>query len=139
MAKSSVAQRESAGVVVPVIGLHQHAPGGTGPCAGHACAPGTGAGMVRTAGAHYPTGISPSDHGRRPERTLSLAAEPPPIAAVACSHHDRRDVRWETGRSRPALSHMPQVQTIGTPDAGTSHVRFERGSVETGRIAAPRH
>ena len=31
-------------------------------------------------------------------------------------------------------------KTIGKPDAGKSHVRFERGSVETGRVhAVPRH
>ena len=141
MAKSSVAQRESEGVVVPSMGVHQNAPGGKGPCFGHARATGTGAGMVRTAGPNHPTGIAPSDNVRRLERTLCVAAE-------RQSRHRRHrlfqsprgDALWESWRFGVSPSCMPYAKTIGKPDAGKSHVRFERGSVETGRLCAvPRH
>ena len=48
-------------------------------------------------------------------------------------HRLRGTVRYPN----PSLLHE---KTIAKPDAGKSHVRFERGSVETGRLrAAPRH
>src|SRR5579859_928192 len=56
MAKSSVVQRESEGVVVPLMGVQDNAPGGKGPCFGRAGPDGTGAGMLRTTGANHPTG-----------------------------------------------------------------------------------
>jgi hypothetical protein len=140
MATSSVAQRESEGVVVPSMGVHQHVPGGQGPCVGQAGATGTGAGMVRTAGPNHPTGIAPSDNLPRLEGTRCVAAERPSRHRGHRLFHRRRgDALWESWRFGVSPSGMPYAKTIGKPDAGTSHVRFERGSVETGRIAVPRH
>ncbi len=48
-------------------------------------------------------------------------------------HRLRGTVRYPTSR-------LLHEKAIAKPDAGKSHVRFERGSVETGRLhAAPRH
>ena len=140
MAKSSVAQRESEGVVVPTMGVQHNAPGGKGPCFGRARATGTGAGMVRSTGPNHPTGPWPSENVRRRERTLSVAAERSSrrrrrVSNVIRSGDALRKTRWPF----VARSRMPYGKTIGKPDAGKSHVRFERGSVETGRIAVPRH
>jgi hypothetical protein len=140
MVKSSGAQRESEGVVVLAMGVQQNAPGGKGPCFDRAGAKGTGQGMVRTTGPNHPTGITPSDNVRRPEHRLCVAAE------RQSGHRGHRlfqshrgDARWESWRIGASPSCMPSAKIIGKPDAGKSHVRFERGSVETDRIAAPRH
>ncbi len=141
MAKSSVAQRESEGVVVPSMGVQQNAPGGKGPCFGRARAEGTGQGMIRSTGSNHPAGRSSSAQVRRLERTLSVAAKRPSrrsrrVSNVIRSGDALRETRW----SVVACSRMPHGKTIGKPDAGKSHVRFERGSVETGRLrATPRH
>jgi hypothetical protein len=141
MATSSVAQRESAGVVGPSMGVQPNAPGGQGPRVGQAGAPGPGAGMVRTAGPHHPTaGIAPSENVRRLEGTRGVAAERPSRhRGHRLVHRRRGDALWASWRFGVSPSGMPYAKTIGTPDAGTSQLRFERGSVETGRIAVPRH
>jgi hypothetical protein len=138
-AKSSVVQRESEGVVVLLMGVHQNAPGGKGPCFGHAGATGTGAGMVRTAGPNHPGGRQSIDNVRRPERTLCVAAERHPVGRRLATDPRTGDaLRW--ARADPSRRPcMRNAKAIGKPDAGKSHVRFERGSVETGRIAIPRH
>ncbi len=59
MVKSSGAQRESEGVVVPLMGVQHNAPGGKGPCFGRARDGGTRKGMVRTTGPNFPDGHSP--------------------------------------------------------------------------------
>jgi len=78
MAKSSGAQRESEGVVVPTMGRQQNLSGGKGPHFGHARANGTGAGMVRSSGPNHPAGIAPSDNVRRLQRALFVAAKRQP-------------------------------------------------------------
>ncbi len=140
MAKSSGAQRESEGVVVPLMGVQQNAPGGKGPCFGRASAEGTGQGMIRPTGSNHPAGRSSGEQVRRLERTLSVAAKRPSrhfrgVSNVIRSGDPLRGTRWPF----VAWSRMPHGKTIVKPDAGKSHVRFERGSVETGRIAVPRH
>ena len=141
MAKSSGAQRESEGVVVPLMGVQQNAPGGKGPCFGRACPEGTGQGMLRSTGANHPAGRSSSAQGRRLERTLSVAAKrlsrrSRRVSNVTRSTATLRETRWSVA-GWPRMLHG---KTIGKPDAGKSHVRFERGSVETGRLrATPRH
>src|SRR5262249_35274629 len=70
-AKSSGAQRESEGVVVPPMGVKKNAPGGKGPCFGHAGDEGKREGMAGTARSNHPEGPEPLDTtsctgGRRP-------------------------------------------------------------------------
>jgi RNA-directed DNA polymerase len=59
MVKSTGAQRESDGVVVPVIGVHQNAPGGKGPDFGHARGVGKHRGMTGAARSNHPDGQPP--------------------------------------------------------------------------------
>ena len=140
MVKSSGAQRESEGVVVLLMGVHQNAPGGKGPCFGRASTEGTGQGMLRSTGANHPAGRSSRAQVRRLEGPLSVAAECWPSRLRRVSYVTRNgDALRETRWSFVGPSRMPYGKTIGKPDAGKSHVRFERGSVETGRIAIPRH
>jgi RNA-directed DNA polymerase len=58
MVKASGVQRESDGVVVPVIGVQQNAPGGKGPDFDHACGEGKYQGMTGTARSNHPGGQS---------------------------------------------------------------------------------
>lgn len=59
MVKSEGAQRESDGVVVPVIGVEHNAPGGKGPDFGHADRVGKREGMAGMSRTNYPGGPSP--------------------------------------------------------------------------------
>jgi RNA-directed DNA polymerase len=57
--KSPGGQRESEGVVVPVIGVQQNAPGGKGPHFDHACGEGKREGMAGVARPNNPGGCCP--------------------------------------------------------------------------------
>ena len=59
MVKSSGGQRESEGVVVPVIGVQHNAPGGKGPDFDRACGEGKRQGMTGTARSNNPGRPSP--------------------------------------------------------------------------------
>ena len=59
MVKSSGGQRESEGVVVPVIGVQHNAPGGKGPHFDHAGGEGKREGMAGTARSNSPGGPQP--------------------------------------------------------------------------------
>ena len=59
MVKSSGGQRESDGVVVPLIGVEHNAPGGKGPDFGHASEGGKRRGMAGTARSNNPHGPQP--------------------------------------------------------------------------------
>ena len=59
MVKSSGVQRESEGVVVPVIGVQHNAPGGKGPCFGHAGGEGKRQGMTGLVPSSDPGGLGP--------------------------------------------------------------------------------
>jgi len=60
MVKSGGGQRESEGVVVPVIGVQHNAPGGKGPHFDHAGGEGKREGMAGSARSSYPGGLSPA-------------------------------------------------------------------------------
>jgi RNA-directed DNA polymerase len=59
MVKSSGGQRESDGVVVPLIGVQHNAPGGKGPNFDHAGNAGKREGMTGSARSNHPDGLSP--------------------------------------------------------------------------------
>jgi RNA-directed DNA polymerase len=95
--KSSGAQRESEGAVVPSMAVKKNAAGGKGSCSGHAGGRGKDEGMVRTAGPNHPDRQPPIDKVRRLQRKLYGAAK---------QHRERRfhalydrihrgDVLWE--------------------------------------------
>lgn len=83
MVKSGGGQRESEGVVVPVIGVQHNAPGGKDPCFEHAGREGKRQGMTGTARSNNPGRPSPVDLNRLPpvrgarklQRTLWAAAK----------------------------------------------------------------
>ncbi len=60
MVKSLGGQRESEGVVVPVIGVQHNAPGGKGPRFDHAVGEGKREGMAGSARSNYPGGPQPA-------------------------------------------------------------------------------
>lgn len=64
MVKSSGGQRESEGVVVPLIGVQQNASGGKDPHFDHAWGEGKRQGMTGTARSNHPDGPWPVDPGR---------------------------------------------------------------------------
>jgi hypothetical protein len=76
MVKSEGGQRESDGVVVPVIGVQHDAPGGRDPDFDHARGGGKRKGMTGTARSSYPGGTAPIDNVRRLQRKLWAAAKP---------------------------------------------------------------
>jgi RNA-directed DNA polymerase len=67
MVKPPGVQRESEGVVVPLIGVQHNAPGGKGPCFGDAGGTGMREGMAQGSGSNYP---DPS------QRVVALAGGP---------------------------------------------------------------
>ena len=75
MVKSEGEQRESDGVVVPVIGVEHNAPGGKGPDFGHAGGGGKRKGMTGTARSNHPNGHRPTGNVRELQRKLWAAAK----------------------------------------------------------------
>jgi len=95
-AKSSGAQRESEGAIVPAMGVKKNAPGGKGPCFDHAGDEGKHEGMAGTARSKHPEGREPLDKVRRLQRKLWAAAKQQPgrrFHALYDRIH-RSDVLW---------------------------------------------
>ena len=135
-AKSSGAQRESEGAIVPSRVVHENAAGGKGPCFGDASTGGKSEGMVRTAESKHPEGRQPIDQVRRLQRKLYVAAKRDGKRRFHALYDPSRrgDVLREAWE-RVALAqpvHAACVNTIGKPCAGKPHARFERRGVETG-------
>lgn len=113
MVKSSGGQRESEGVVVPVIGVQDNAPGGKGPHFDHACKAGKRKGMAGSARFNYPgrsqpavpEGVPPpvfdgrasSGNVRRLQRGLWTAAKQSEVRRFHALYDrvHRGDVLWE--------------------------------------------
>ncbi len=68
-------QRESDGVVVPLIGVQHNAPGGKGPDFDHVCGGGKRKGMTGTARSNNPNGRAPTGNVRELQRKLWAAAK----------------------------------------------------------------
>jgi RNA-directed DNA polymerase len=107
MVKASGGQRESDGVVVPVIGVEHNAPGGKGPDFDHAGEEGKRQGMTGSARSNYPGGSQPAVAGerlvpspakvRKLQRTLWAAAKQSSGRRfhVLFDRVHRGDVLWE--------------------------------------------
>jgi len=97
MVKSSGAQRESEGAVVPAIGVHENAPGGKGPRFGHARGGGKRKGMAGTARPNSPDRLPPIDNVRRLQRKLWVAAKRHPGRRFHALYDRiyRGDVLWQ--------------------------------------------
>jgi len=111
MVKSSGAQRESEGVVVPRIGVQQNAPGGKGPHFDHAWEEGKRQGMTGTARSNHPGRPQPVDPDRlrllpsvgkvrELQRKLWTAAKQSPERRFHALYDriHRGDVLWEAWR-----------------------------------------
>ncbi len=81
MVKSGGAQRQSDGVVVLRMGVHENAPGGKGPDFGHAGEGGKREGMPGTARANDLHRLPPVDKVRKLQRQLWMAAKRSPERA----------------------------------------------------------
>jgi RNA-directed DNA polymerase len=77
-AKSSAAQRESEGTVVPKIVATKNATGGKGPCGGHVGVGSKREGMAGKTGPNHPGGRKPDDKVRQLQRRLWAAAKRQP-------------------------------------------------------------
>jgi RNA-directed DNA polymerase len=77
-AKSAVAQRESEGIVVPVMAATNNAVGGKGPCGGQVGGGGKRKGMAGKTGPNSPGGRPPADNVRGLQRRLWAAAKRAP-------------------------------------------------------------
>lgn len=97
-AKSSAAQRESEGIIVPMRTVANKAVGGKGPCGDQVREAGTGKGMLgRKTPANTPSGQQTKDNARRLQRRLCLAAKQTPgrrFHALYDRIH-RDDILWE--------------------------------------------
>jgi RNA-directed DNA polymerase len=91
MAKSSTAQRESEGLVVPMMVATNNATGGKGPCFGHARSEGKREGMAAKSGPNYPDARMCDVQVREPQRELWVWAksnEPPRAAVIKAVRRD---------------------------------------------------
>jgi RNA-directed DNA polymerase len=104
MVKSGGGQRESEGVVVPLIGVQQNAPGGKGPHFDHAGGEGKREGMAGTARSNNPGGSPPAAlpwesavKVRQLQRKLWAAAKQSPERRFHALYDRicRGDVLWE--------------------------------------------
>ena len=110
MAKANGVQRESEGVVVPLMGVKQNAPGGKGLCFGHAVRRGKREGMVRASGPNFPSGSH---------------------STAKCENSESGSMRTPSVLEERRMCMQP-MKTIGKPCAGKPQARFERGAQETG-------
>ena len=99
-AKSGRAQRESEGIVVPVIAVKNNAAGGKGPLGGSVVEAGTGEGMAAASGPNDPGGLMPHAKVRHLQRRLWAAAKRSPGRRFHAlyDHIHRSDVLWEAWR-----------------------------------------
>ncbi len=133
MVKAPGGQRESEGVVVPVIGVQHNAPGGKGPHFDHAGGEGKREGMAGTARSNHPGGSSPAVlpwestvKVRRLQRRLWAAAKQSPERRFHALYDRicRSDVLWEAwervranrgaaGVDRVTLGYVQDVYGVG--------------------------
>ena len=138
MVKSSGGQRESDGVVVPVIGVQQNAPGGKGPDFGHVSGGGKREGMAGTArsnnpGGHGPvalTGWSPVGEVRELQRKLWAAAKQSEGRRFHALYDRicRGDVLWEAWervRANRGAAGVDRVTLAAVEDYGVDRMLRE--------------
>ncbi len=123
-AKSSAAQRESEGLVVPSRVAQNNATGGKGPCFGHARSEGKREGMAAQSGPNNPGARTCDEEVRQPQRGLWAGAERRLPQWPFTNEHARSDARGcvtsLSGRAvvhapsrRPSVSRVREIRTRG--------------------------
>jgi len=130
MVKSEGDQRESDGVVVPLIGVQHNAPGGKGPDFDHAGGEGTRQGMAGTARSSSPGGREPIDKVRRLQRKLWAAAKQSPERRFHALQDRifRRDVleeAWKRVRANKGAAGVDGVTLAGVEEYGVERMLDE--------------
>src|SRR5690625_3676774 len=123
MVKSEGVQRESDGVVVPVIGVEQNAPGGKGPDFGHAGRVGKRVGM---------TGVSRSNYPHGPEPVVAVDGAP---CAVKVRGLQRR--LWTVAKQQPERRFHALFDRVHRGDVlweAWQRVRVNRGAAGVDRV-----
>ena len=146
-AKSSVAQRESEGIVVPQTGaqapgtnaVKNNAAGGKDPRGGHADGAGKREGMAGTTGPNDPGGRRPRDKVRELQRQLWAAAKRAPGRRFHAlyDHIWRRDVleeAWKRVRQNRGAAGIDGQSIRDVEQLGVEHFLKELGSeLQAGR------
>jgi hypothetical protein len=123
-AKSSAAQRESEGLVVPSMVATNNAAGGKGPCFGHARREGKREGMAAKSGPNDPGARTCAVQVRQPQRELWAGAERRGPWRRSARNRMRGDARVRVlcrdgspvvhaPSRRPSVSRMPEIGTYG--------------------------
>lgn len=150
MVKSLGGQRESDGVVVPLIGVQHNAPGGKGPDFDHAGEVGKHQGMAVIERSNYPGGLSPGVADEEPlgfspvkvrqlQRTLWAAAKQSEGRRFHALYDRvyRGDVLWEAWervRKNKGAAGVDRVTVAVVEDYGVDRMLRElRRDLRTGR------
>lgn len=123
MVKASGAQRESDGVVVPLIGVQHNAPGGKGPDFGHVEGVGKREGMA---------GVSRSNHPGTPPCVVAVDGEP---SAVKVRELQRR--LWTVAKQQEGRRFHALYDRIHRGDVlweAWGRVRVNRGAAGVDRV-----
>ena len=132
-AKSSAAQRESEGAVVPnaagqpatTKGVQNNASGGKGPCGGHVGGGGKREGMAGESGPNHPRRREPTDKVRQLQRRLWAAAK----RAPGRRFHALYDRIWRSDVLREAWRRVRKNRGAAGHD-GLSLVAVEQSGIE---------
>jgi RNA-directed DNA polymerase len=131
MVKAPGGQRESEGVVVPLIGVQQNAPGGKGPHFDHASSGGKRQGMTGTARSNNP--------GRPQPAVAGLVPPPAPGIGRAGSVNVRQLQRrlWAAAKQSPERRFHALYDRVHRGDVlweGWERVRANRGAAGVDRV-----
>jgi RNA-directed DNA polymerase len=150
MVKALGGQRESDGVVVPLIGVQHNAPGGKGPNFDHAGEAGKCEGMAGVSRSNSPGGLSPAVAGEEPlsfspvkvrelQRALWAAAKQSSgrrFHALSDRIY-RGDVLWEAWErvcANRGAAGVDRITLVAVEDYGVDRMLRElRGDLRTGR------
>jgi RNA-directed DNA polymerase len=125
MVKAFGGQRESDGVVVPLIGVQHNAPGGKGPDFDHACEVGKCEGM---------TGVSRSNH---PDRRWPVVADDQPLAVSPVKVRQLQRVLWAAAKQSSGRRFHALYDRVHRGDVlweAWERVRKNRGAAGVDRV-----
>ena len=125
MVKSFGGQRESDGVVVPLIGVQHNAPGGKGPDFDHACEVGKRQGMTGSARSNYPG------------RPSSVVAEDEPLSSSPVKVRELQRALWAAAKQSEGRRFHALYDRICRGDVlweAWERVRENRGAAGVDRV-----